>query len=71
MDGGPFLSELTSLRIDSIQIGPHSQLECLGKGRKRRVIPLQKNTVKLLSTWISELPPAPKGRCSPPAPARH
>ena len=53
------VSELTSLRVDSIQIGPHSQLECLGKGRKHRVIPLQKNTVKLVTAWISELAPTP------------
>ena len=45
------------VKADSIQIGPHSQLECLGKGRKQRVIPLQKNTVKLLTAWNSELPP--------------
>jgi len=51
------VSELISLRIDSIQIGPHSQLECLGKGRKQRIIPLQKNTIALLTAWIAELPP--------------
>ncbi|MFH5824702.1 tyrosine-type recombinase/integrase [Georgenia sp. AZ-5] len=59
------VSELTSLRVDSIQIGPHSQLQCLGKGRKHRVIPLQKNTVKLLTAWISELPTAPEGPLFP------
>jgi len=52
------VSELVGLRIDNIQIGPHSQLECVGKGRKQRVIPLQKNTVKLLTAWLSELPTA-------------
>lgn len=50
------VSELVSLRIDSIQIGPHSQLECVGKGRKQRVIPLQKNTARLLTDWRRELP---------------
>lgn len=50
------VSELVGLRIDSIQIGPHSQLECLGKGRKQRIIPLQKNTAQLLTAWLSELP---------------
>ena len=59
------VSELTNLRTDSIQIGPHSQLECLGKGRKQRVIPLQKNTVKLLTAWIGELPPTPEGPLFP------
>lgn len=50
------VSELVGLRIDSIQIGPHSQLECVGKGRRQRVIPLQKNTARLLTAWFSELP---------------
>ena len=59
------VSELTSLRIDSIQIGPHSQLQCLGKGRKHRVIPLQRNTVKLLTAWIGELPPTAEGPLFP------
>lgn len=59
------VSELTSLRIDSITIGPHSQLECVGKGRKQRVIPLQTNTVKLLTAWIAELPPVREGPLFP------
>jgi site-specific recombinase XerD len=59
------VSELVGLRIDNIQLGPHSQLECVGKGRKQRVIPLQKNTTRLLTTWISELPPAPDGALFP------
>ncbi|WP_132301624.1 tyrosine-type recombinase/integrase [Kribbella sp. VKM Ac-2568] len=59
------VSELTSLRADSIQIGPHSQLECVGKGRKQRVIPLQKNTAGLLTAWISELPLTPDGPLFP------
>jgi integrase/recombinase XerD len=50
------VSELVGLRIDSIQIGPHSQLECVGKGRKQRIIPLQKNTAQLLTAWLRELP---------------
>ena len=48
-------SELTSIRTGDIQIGPHSQLESLGKGRRQRVIPLQKNTAKL----VTEVPPRP------------
>jgi site-specific recombinase XerC len=59
------VSELTSLRIDSLQIGPHSQLECLGKGRKARVISLQKNTVELLTAWMAELTSASDGPLFP------
>jgi site-specific recombinase XerD len=59
------VSELTSLRVGDIQLGPYSQLECVGKGRKQRVIPLQKNTVKLATAWLGELPPAPDGPLFP------
>ncbi len=59
------VSEMISLRVDSIQIGSHSQLECIGKGRKERVVPLQKNTIKLLAAWLSELPNAADGPLFP------
>lgn len=51
------VSELINLRVGDLQLGPHSQLECIGKGRKQRVIPLQKNTTKLLTAWLAEIPP--------------
>lgn len=59
------VSELISLRIGSIQLGPHSQLECVGKGCRQRVIPLQKNTVKLIAVWLRELPATPDGPLFP------
>ena len=59
------VSELTSLRIDSITIGPRSQLECVGKGRKQRVIALQRITVKLVRAWLAELPPQAEGPLFP------
>lgn len=49
------VSELTSLRVGDIEIGPDSQLRCVGKGRKHRVIPLQKPTIRLLTAWLSEV----------------
>ena len=59
------VSELINLRVGDLQLGPHSQLECVGKGRKQRVIPLQKNTVRLLTAWLAELPPAREGPLFP------
>ncbi|MDM4764412.1 tyrosine-type recombinase/integrase [Galbitalea sp. SE-J8] len=53
------VSELVSLRVGDIQIGPRSHLECVGKGRKQRIIPLQKNTAALLGAWFREVPAAP------------
>ena len=52
-------------RVGDLQLGPHSQLECDGKGRKQRVIPLQKNTVRLLTAWLAEPPPAREGPLFP------
>ena len=59
------VSELINLRVGDLQLGPHSQLECVGKGHKQRVIPLQKNTVRLLTAWLAELPPAREGPLFP------
>lgn len=59
------VSELVTLRISDLHLGPHSQLECVGKGRKQRVIPLQKNTTKLLTAWLAELPPEREGPLFP------
>ncbi|MEA5055922.1 MAG: tyrosine-type recombinase/integrase [Propionicimonas sp.] len=59
------VSEIVSLRVGDIQIGPHSQLECVGKGRRQRIIPLQKNTTRLLTAWLAELPPEREGPLFP------
>ena len=59
------VSELVNLRVGDLQLGPHSQLECVGKGRKQRVIPLQKNTLKLVTAWLTELPPEREGPLFP------
>jgi integrase/recombinase XerD len=48
------LSELTGLRCQDVQLGPTAHLKCLGKGRKRRDTPLDKPTVSLLRSWLSE-----------------
>ena len=53
------VSELISLRVVDVEIGSHSQLRCLGKGRKHRVIALQKPTVRLLNAWLAELGTGP------------
>lgn len=58
-------ASFVSLRVGDLQIGPHSQLQRVGKKRKQRVIPLPKNTVQLLAAWLDELPPAPDGPSFP------
>ena len=48
------LSELTGLRCRDVELGPAAHVKCLGKGRKRRDTPLDKQTVELLRTWLNE-----------------
>lgn len=48
------LSELTGLRCQDVQLGVAAHVRCLGKGRKLRDTPLDKPTVKLLSSWLAE-----------------
>ena len=51
------VSELTSLTVDDIQLGPAAHLKCHGKGRKDRIVPLTSATAGMIRRWIRELPP--------------
>jgi site-specific recombinase XerD len=51
------VSELTGLVVGDVNLGPAAHLQCHGKGRKDRIVPLTAATVKLLRRWIRELPP--------------
>jgi integrase/recombinase XerD len=48
------LSELTQLRWKDVQLGPNAGIECLGKGRKERIVPLTRSTVEILRQWSKE-----------------
>lgn len=48
------LSELTGLRCRDVVLGPSAHIKCLGKGRKRRDTPVDKPTVELLTSWLTE-----------------
>lgn len=64
------LSEVTSLRVDSLHLGAGPHLACTGKGRKRRTTPLTATTAAVLTTYLQErqgrpgdaLFPNPQGR---------
>ena len=47
-------SELIALTPADIQQGTGAHLTTLGKGRKRRITPLTKETVAILAAWIAE-----------------
>lgn len=48
------LSEVTSLRVDSLHLGAGPHVACTGKGRKRRTTPLTATTVGVLTTYLQE-----------------
>ncbi len=53
------VSELTSLRRDSVVLGTGAHVRCEGKGRKRRCTPLRQDAVAALEAWFD-------GQCSCP-----
>jgi site-specific recombinase XerD len=54
------VSELTSLRRDSVVLGSGAHVRCEGKGRKRRCTPLRRDALAALVAWIDEQRPAPE-----------
>ena len=50
------LSELTGLRCQDVQLQSPAHIKCLGKGRKRRDIPIDKATVAVLRPWPDRTP---------------
>ena len=53
------LSELTSLRWKDISLDSKACIRCTGKGRKKRLTPLTKETVKLLKSWAKRVKSSP------------
>lgn len=53
------VSELTGLNCDDVTFGAGSSVRCLGKGRKRRAVPLTTTTQAVLRIWLTERGHAP------------
>jgi integrase/recombinase XerD len=53
------VSELTALRRQDLHLGPGAYLTCTGKGRKKRSTPLTKDTAKVITAWLREIPQDP------------
>ncbi|MDR1188673.1 MAG: site-specific integrase [Bifidobacteriaceae bacterium] len=51
------VSEFTGLGLQDVRLGPAAHVQCHGKGRKHRIVPLTAETVRLLRAWIREPPP--------------
>jgi site-specific recombinase XerD len=54
MQTGLRVSELTSLRVEDVQLGRGAHVRCLGKGRKERATPLSRPCVIVLRNWLKE-----------------
>ena len=48
------VSELVSLTRANVHLSAGSHVDCLGKGRKRRNTPLDKQTAAVLKAWLKE-----------------
>jgi len=48
------ISELLGLCCQDVALGSGAHVRCLGKGRKRRCVPLRKDTVAVLRAWLKE-----------------
>lgn len=47
------VAELVGLRLDDLQTHPQASLRIRGKGRRERVLPLWKETAKVLRAWVA------------------
>ncbi len=52
------VSELTGLSPRDLHLGTGAHVACTGKGRKHRITPLDRDTVRVLRNFISALPAA-------------
>lgn len=53
------VAELTGLTRADTELGPGANVHCVGKGRKKRRIPLTTPTARLLRDWLDERHAAP------------
>jgi integrase/recombinase XerD len=53
------VSELTALTRADLHLGTGPHITCHGKGRKQRITPLTTPAVRVLRTWLTELPATP------------
>lgn len=48
------VSELIDLNCGDVNLGTGAHVKCQGKGRKARTVPLRKDTVEALQSWLAE-----------------
>jgi len=65
------LSELISLKRESVVFGAGAHVRCLGKRRKERCTPLSRQLIATLQSWIKEPPPHGTDALFPSVRGRH
>jgi len=55
------VSELTALQLRDLHLGVGAHVLCLGKGRKNRITPLDRQTVQIFKTFTNEQPSHAEG----------
>lgn len=58
-------SELTSLTRHDVQLGTSAYVTCTGKGRKKRLTPLDKQTRETVKKWLLDRPQPPEAPLFP------
>jgi site-specific recombinase XerD len=48
------VSELTSLQVQDVELGPSAYIRCTGKRRKNRCTPLRRDVVRVLRSWLRD-----------------
>jgi len=59
------LSELINLQPKDLSLGTGAHVRCKGKGRKHRSVPLSREVVRVLKTWLLELDALPEAPLFP------
>ena len=57
---GARVSEAIAIRIEDVQTQEYKAVRLLGKGRKRRVVPLWPQTIRLIRARLKNSPPGPQ-----------
>ncbi|MDA8312775.1 MAG: tyrosine-type recombinase/integrase [Actinomycetota bacterium] len=71
VEAGLRISEVAALTCADVSLGSGANLHVVGKGRKERRVPLGRETVGVLRTWLAERGADPTGPLFPTITGRH
>jgi site-specific recombinase XerD len=68
---GARVSEIIALRIMDVTFRQTTSVRIMGKGRKERTIPLWKNTIRQMKSWLKHIETSPKSPLFPNSHGQH